>query len=401
MDPLPILVVGDAPNLNSGLARIARDLTGLLYQYSEELGIRVAQLCYRHSSNHDRWPWPTYVLLDEGCWGQDDVKRTWWRFAGEKPGIIFTVWDPARCSGIMQEAQALPVRLWGYFAVDGTNAAGAFGGPAAEVVRRYDRVLAYGRWGAGVLSEVKGDGKAVQYLPHGLDLGVWKPQRGEVNYVQTDPEHGKINSTVEDWLPKEYVSCVATNQPRKDLGLLFETWALMREEKKELKYWLHADEEVRHWSVPELAQVYGLNGPMLTVTTEMTDQGLAEMYSRSLVTMLPTLGEGFGYPIVESLACGVPCISTDDHAGGAELVPRDDWRVGAQTWRTEGTYAIRRPVVGPRVFARKALWAIDEVRRDEGLMRAYCQGSVAHLDWQQLAPRWLSWVRKGIGEIKG
>ena len=386
MEPLPILIVGDSPSISSGLARIARDLTQLLHDYSADLNIRVAQLGYYH--DHDsRWPWPTWGMRDEGAFGQDDIKRTWWRFAGEKPGVIFTIWDPARCSGIMQEAQALPIRLWGYFAVDGVNAQGTFGGPAAAVVRRYDRVLGYGRWGAGVLSQVRGGVRPVQYLPHGINLDTWQPQ-----YLTGDGDPEPVK--------REFVSCIAANQPRKDLGLLFETWAIMRAERPELKFWLHTDVEVRHWSVPELAEVYGLNDQCLTVTTEMSDAGLAELYSRSLITMLPTLGEGFGYPIVESLACGTPVVSTDAHAGGAELLPRDDWRVPAKGWRTEGLYAIRRPVVDARVFARKALWAVDEVLRDPGVSAAYCKGSVAHLDWQYLQGRWLSWVRQGLREIR-
>lgn len=323
-------------------------------------------------------------MRDEGAFGQDDVKRTWWRFAGEKPGVIFTVWDPGRCSGIWQEAQALKVRMWGYFAIDGVNDLGTFGGPAAEVVRGFDRVIAYGHWGAKTLSQVKGDGRAVSYLPHGLDLGIWQP-----------------NPLEEEMIGREWVGCVAANQPRKDLGLLFEAWREMKAERPDLRFWLHTDEEVRHWSVPELAKIYGLDGKDLLVTTEMTDGDLAEMYRACLVTMLPTLGEGFGYPIVESLACGTPCVTTDDHAGGRELVPKRAWRVQSSGWRTEGLYGIRRPVGNARAFARKALWAIEEVEKNEVMVREYCSGAVAHLGWEALAGRWVSWIRRGLEEIRG
>ena len=40
-EKIPVLVVGDAPNVTGGLSRIARDITALLYQASDALGIEV------------------------------------------------------------------------------------------------------------------------------------------------------------------------------------------------------------------------------------------------------------------------------------------------------------------------------------------------------------------------
>ncbi len=70
--------------------------------------------------------------------------------------------------------------------------------------------------------------------------------------------------------------------------------------------------------------------------TQLSDEGLAELYRRADCFVLPTRGEGWGMPILEALACGVPTIATDWsaqteflHAGVgwplrvAQLVPAD------------------------------------------------------------------------------
>src|SRR5207245_6923487 len=73
----------------------------------------------------------------------------------------------------------------------------------------------------------------------------------------------------------------------------------------------------------------------------VSDDELLALYRAAAVMVLPSLYEGFGFPLVEAMACGTPCIASDDPAlvevsGGAALhFPRGDpgalrlllWRV--------------------------------------------------------------------------
>ncbi len=62
----------------------------------------------------------------------------------------------------------------------------------------------------------------------------------------------------------------------------------------------------------------------------VADDELLALYRRAAVLVLPSLYEGFGLPLAEAMACGTPCIASDDPAlvevsGGAALhFPRGD-----------------------------------------------------------------------------
>lgn len=370
---IPFLVLSDAPNQPTGLGRIARDLTARLHAESQQLGIRVGQAALRWDGSP--WPWPVYPVEDEAQWGRRDLPGIWSQFTRNEPGILFSIWDPGRCYGT-SELDLYGCRRWGYFAIDAENRHGTISGPAAEAVKRYERVIAYGRWGANVLRPVTRG--PVAYLPHGIDLDRWQPQPGAM---------------------RKLVGAVATNQPRKDLGLLFETFALLRDADPSLHFWLHTDLQVTPaWSVPQLAEDFGFNkedSPLILTLPPVHDDYLRGLYSQCLVTIAPGLGEGFGYPIVESLACGAPVIH-GDYAGGAELIPMTSWKPEPRAWRYEGAYCLKRPVFDAQDLEGLVQWAVEWATEEPALVQAYCRGSVAHLDWKELWPRWRSWFQEGL-----
>lgn len=409
----PLLIVGDAPNLSNGLGRIARDIATVLHSERDELGVEVSQLGWGYDGSP--WPWRCYPLHDTREWGKGDILQTldWCKqtaalnpaLGAGKP-IVLMVWDPARCYPIANQLARSPERkkleLWGYFPIDSSNAEGKIGGPAQVAVEEFDRVLGYGRFGAGVLQRMLGKSEPGPWLPHGLEEVWTQGGRRSVRY----------DSQVQSWLNGNregdlLVGVVAANQPRKDYGLVFAAASRMRELWKggAVRLWLHVDRPVTQsdlgWAIPELAEVYGWNDPkkllVSTSAAQLPDELLADLYARCHVTLAPGLGEGFGYPIAESLACGTPVIQ-GDWAGGPEIASVARWVLPPVAWRVEGPYALRRPVHDPDVWAARALEAAEWKLREPEACAAYCRGQVDHLRWMNLRRRWLDLLG---GWIKG
>jgi hypothetical protein len=313
------------------------------------------------------------VRQTQQAWGVDDAHT-----------VLFSVWDPARCF----EYRDLPWAKWGYFAVDGHNARGSFGGPAAEAVRHYQRVLGYGRYGAEVLKTVVG--RDVEYLPHGHWV---TPERVDAAWQEFGerPQH-----IYESWR----LGCIASNTVRKDLGLFFRTLKELRGGAK-VYGWLHVDTLVTAaWSVPELLDVYDIPRSWLTISTPpSSDEWLLAQLASCAATIAVGRGEGFCYPLIESLAAGRGVVHVD-YAGGAELVPRREWRIGYDAYDVTNPYALQRPLLSEADCAAKLEAIATEAMADGSTLEAYCQASVAHLHWSALWPRWESWFRQGLEQIR-
>lgn len=384
---LPFLIVGDGPHEPSGLGRIARDLVAQLGTAGLDL-----ELVQVGGSVPPAWTaWEHYPLDRRDDWGAECVTELWRSRFGTRPGVLFLVWDPGRCYAFLD--CPIPVQRWAYMAVDAPNRRGSLGGPAAEAVNRFDRVLAYGRWASTVLRPLRDE--PVPYLPHGLVLEAYSAP-------ETAEEAQWVTAKIGPYVRRQdvVVGCVATNQPRKDLGLYFEALAELTVRGVPVYGWLHTDTLVKAWSIQQLVEDCGLSKRVTVTLDAFTDRQLALLYRRCAVTIAPGLGEGFGYPIVESLAAGVPVLH-GGFGGGAELVPRKEWRFPQRARRLESVYALERPVFTPVDVANALQRVLDwrgelDAAAGPGTAAAYCQGSVAHLRWSALWPRWRSWFKGGL-----
>lgn len=389
---IPLLVTTDSPDLPSGLARIGRDLATRIHAHLPEFSVGYLG---RGGIGSSRFPFPVYTIphsfIGSGTsdeWGAAILPQVWKDFAGasDAPGIIFTIWDPARLLWLSRPEYlaadgplktflaSRPFKLWGYFPVDGHNTHGTLGRLGREVLRGYDRILGYTPYGASVLAKTLDDPTRgiIPDLPHGLD-DIWHPR----GCAESRADLG--------WADDDFiVGVVATNQSRKDWGLAAEVGALLAKRFGDrYRQWWHIDKEdnPRAWSVPSLLDEYDL-GPATTVSTQQDDDWLARAYSACDVTLAIGAGEGFGLNIIESQACGTPVIH-GDYAGGAGLV-RYGARIPWKSYRLDGALAIIRPVFEARHWASAA---------------AMTHSPVASMDsfrWKTLWPRWESWFREGL-----
>jgi glycosyltransferase involved in cell wall biosynthesis len=378
----PLLIFSDSPSLPTGLGRIARDLaTHIANDLTEyrvgtfgRAGVGSRELPFQQ---YDFGP----TLEDQ--WGLGKLETTWDDFAGSEQGIILTIQDASRMlefarpdllmdSDLKTFLQSGRFERWGYFPIDSTGPDDRLTGHCREALKGYGRVLGYTKFGAGVLS--RSLNAAVDYIPHGLDLSTFQPRERKAARIAC----GFPDSAI-------LIGCNMTNQYRKDWGLWANVCSLLKGANPNFRFWAHIDTLNRNWNLDRLIQDYNLSDvTRVTMSGKWSDLELSYFYSACDATFLPSLGEGFGYPIAESMACGVPCVH-GDYAGGAELTPS---RVAIEAYRLDTPYNCIRPVYNPMRFVER----IQEVL--EGIDYAP-ESLVEHLDWKQLWPAcWKKWFRR-------
>lgn len=387
MKPKPLLIIGDAPERVGGLSRITRDLATLISTLPE---FRVG-VYGRGGRGSRHLPFAVYSFDERDQWGEETLPVVWNDFAGRERGIILTIWDASRLDWF-----ALPQYIngplgdflrdghferWGYFPIDSTGPQDRLTGIACDILRAYDRVLAYTMWGQQQIQNSTGR-TDVDWMPHGIDLNVFRPR---------DKQAGRrlLGSRVHE--DDIVIGCVMTNQPRKDWGTAFETFRLLQDQYKHIRFWCHTDALQRSngYSLYALAADFGV-GENTIITMNYSDEQLVLAYSACDLTILPSV-EGFGYPIVESLACGTPVIHSS-YGGGAELVPRKSWLVDPIAYRLDTLYNARRPVF------RASDWlnAINKAK-EEPSTRDECTKAVEHLRWDLLFPAtFKKWMLVGL-----
>lgn len=191
------------------------------------------------------------------------------------------------------------------------------------------------------------------------------------------------------------IGVVATNQARKDWGLAAEVCAAVRQRiaPRALKLWWHVDQEIRDYSIPALLTDFGLMDAC-EVTSSLDDAQMAEHYRACDVTLGIGGGEGFGFPIFESLMCGVPCVH-GDYAGGASIMQScglSDLLVAPVGFRLETQSNCYRPVFRVEDWVERILNILIVVPRTQ----EWYTERVAHLQWRNLWPRWQHWFEDGL-----
>jgi glycosyltransferase involved in cell wall biosynthesis len=405
MTQVPILIISDAVSSSTGLGRIAREIAVRAAEHLQDV-CRIATLGYGGPGSR-RFNFQQYHI--EGM-GNDFILPTlpevWGDWAGNEPGVIFTIWDASRLGWFSRPNVAdwgLPLPLktflttgkfkrWIYAPVDAEGSCGKLAYPLAQALFGFDRILTYSVWAEKIIRKTLGADNifGLGSIPHGIDPAVFH-ERGRVNSrinflkaTQSVPLHGHASAIMPDEL---LIGTVATNQARKDWALWAESCRLFLNRHPKARFWVHTDTLERHWSIPAMLVDYGLVDRTLISLGYIEDDQMATAYTACDLTLGIGSGEGFGYPIFESLFCGTPCIH--GNYGGAPEHMGEHLLVNPVAYRYEGLYCSKRPVFLAQDWADKMDKLLTKRVNRPG-----------ELDWTVVWPRFEAWFRKGVAGEK-
>jgi glycosyltransferase involved in cell wall biosynthesis len=380
MNQIPILFLGDSPSASGGLSRIGRDIATLVSEMDE---FHVGFLG-RGGFPTQQLPFMQYTFPESDQWGEGWLQPIWNDFAKGVPGILFTIWDPSRLTWLGEPVampneawlRNPPFQKWGYFPIDHEGPGGKLSIFEAASFNSYNRILAYGMYGARVLSTTINHSKIVDWLPHGLNLTTFQPR-----------DKAAVRTGLRLDQDTTLIGCVMTNQYRKNWSLAFDIISMLKPKVYKLKVWCKTDSIDRYWDFRSLAAGFHVDDVVMVDLDDLSDLEMSHMYSACDITMLPSLGEGFGYPLVESLACGVSCIH-GNYAGGVELLPEGLPPVEPIAWRYDTRFNCKRPVFKAEDWVEAILHGLRPAEE--------CRAAVEHLDWSKLGMMWQKWFREGL-----
>lgn len=256
---------------------------------------------------------------------------------------------------------------------------------AKEVMETIDIRVAMSKFAQNLLK--KQTGLDSHYIPHGVDPLIYRPlPKPVVDKVRKD----------NGWDGKFVVGSIARNQSRKNLPALYKAFAEFSKDKKDVVLLMHCDpKDPQGTDLNDLANKLGI-GDKVVYGMQRFSLGVPEYrinlaYNTMDVHVLSTTGEGWGLPIVESMATGTPNICTD-YTTAKEIIGDRGIRV---------PMAKGHPYIVGQLNTDRALIDIDKLTKslnqmyDNPELRAkYGQKGREHVlenyTWERVNRMWLS-----------
>jgi glycosyltransferase involved in cell wall biosynthesis len=125
-------------------------------------------------------------------------------------------------------------------------------------------------------------------------------------------------------LPERYIFAIGTVQPRKNYARVAEALAALGDEFSDVHFVIAGGKGWLDAPIYRTIEELGLSNRVHFIGY-VADEDIPVLYSGALITAYPSLYEGFGFPILESMACGTPVLTANvssmpEVAGDAALM---------------------------------------------------------------------------------
>lgn len=244
-------------------------------------------------------------------YGLDVVDAQAKAWLGDKPGWVMTLYDVWVLADKFKDRRTISWTPVDHYPVP------------RKVVQWAEKhpTIAMSRFGQAAFADA---GVTSTYIPHGIEK-FWKPSPSNVRQQMDVPDDAFL------------VMMNAANigaSDRKGWNQNLRAFAAFARNHPDAVIYLHTDPtRPDGFPIARYLHYLGLDEKQTRITdlfayrSGLIDQGtLAQLYTAADVLLSCSLGEGFGLPVAESMACGTPAIVTDFSAQ-PEIVGDTGWKV--------------------------------------------------------------------------
>ena len=172
------------------------------------------------------------------------------------------------------------------------------------------RSVAMSRFGQRMLAE---QGINAAYIPHSIDTAIFRPTEAMASGKRP---RDLLNVPHDAFLVGIFAANQGVNPPRKAWPEMFAAASYFLRQHPDAHLYVHTDQTgIGGLDLPLLAQAVGMPDDRLHwadayayASGHISQDDLAALYSACDVRLAPSMGEGFGIPVIEAQACGVPVI---------------------------------------------------------------------------------------------
>jgi glycosyltransferase involved in cell wall biosynthesis len=198
-------------------------------------------------------------------------------------------------------------------------------------------------------------------VPNGIDTDIFYPKKD----VEKDPDRIIVTNSADTAL--------------KGLYYLLQAIKLI-ESKRKIKLTVIGTPK-KNGGIEKLVKKLNISH-LIDFTGRIDDERFVNEYAKASIAVVPSVYEGFGLPVGEAMACGIPVITTN---GGALS-------------EVAGDAAIVVPTKSPEKLAEAIINLLDDKAEMERLGQAGYKRVMANFTWKRAAERTVEVYREAIND---
>jgi glycosyltransferase involved in cell wall biosynthesis len=184
------------------------------------------------------------------------------------------------------------------------NARTVYPGRIRKSLHKADGIIAVSRFTAQQLMQRFAlDERKIKVIHHGIDREEWKSSEWE-SLKRTKNSLG---------LPSDFLLFVGTHEPRKNLPRLLKALCFVHERYQKIPLVLVGRRGIDSVRIERDIRELALDS-WVKMVNYVTESELRHIYQLASVFVYPSFVEGFGIPLLEAMACGLPIITSRSSA---------------------------------------------------------------------------------------